>query len=149
MAYLILHADASSKNGYSSWVCKSSMDDKFRVGVIKTMSTAAAEVLAVVKGLENISPFFDVFVISDCATTAKIIQEKALVKTSDSIVHRNRKCLLEVMRGRNVEAIWVNSKNHNREHREVDEMSKIVLNEFLKGGYKMNQYGGSDENKHN
>lgn len=137
---ILLFTDASCKNGYSSYAYKSTLDTKIYIGIKHSMNIAAMEVLAIVKGLSRIGDNESVLVISDFKDAVTIILDYQLgivrKHWPDTTNFYKVAChrLVGQLKRLNVDAVWVCSKFPSKRHLEVDQMSKIVLQEFLNKG---------------
>lgn len=135
---IIVHCDASSKEGWSTW-CYKKENEKCVVGVFHSMNTAAIETLAVIKAIERINTFEPILIISDCLITVKVIQQ-----TNDRQQHRyvsanakpfyrkTKNRLIQLVKKYNISAVWIDSKNESPPHQEVDHMARQVLMDWLK-----------------
>ncbi len=132
---ILLFTDASTKNGVSCWAYRSSLDELVTTDICLTTNTAAMEILAIVKGLESLPKGSEVLVVSDFLSAVRTItnykgrysNEEKPVSLCDMV--RNK--LKKLLKHYKVDAIWVASKCPNERHVEVDQMSKIVLQQFL------------------
>jgi hypothetical protein len=134
---ILLFTDASTKNGASCWAYRSSLDDYVTTDICLTTNIAAMEILAIVKGLESLPLGSDVLVISDLLSAVNLItnrfQDPHHVPIKGNICHMVKQRLKALLKLYNVDAIWVASKCPNVRHLEVDQASKITLQEFLLG----------------
>ncbi len=134
---IVIHTDASTKNGYSCWCYKSSEDDKFHVGIVRTMNSAAVETLAAIKAIQSTTKEAQVLIVSDSLITVRIIQQYGTnyIYTSNAknYYRQIRTQLIHLLHNRKVDSVWVCSKNTNNTHLEVDNMAKTTLNCYLRG----------------
>lgn len=137
---LVIHTDGSSKNGYSCWCFKSSLDSKCTFGILHTMNIAAVETIAVINALIKYPPesieYEPILIISDSLITVRIIQQQYddyLYSNCGAKYYRQaRNNLRRLLIGRDVDAVHVNSKNTNTSHIEVDHVAKTELDKYLK-----------------
>lgn len=132
---IVIHTDASTKNGYSCWAYKNSEEKDYRTGIIKTPNSAAAEIMAIIKGIENANEKGDILIISDALSAVQIIQQ---VNTNYAYSHASKRYyktvrdrLMHILQTRCVEAVWVSSNNTNSTHLEVDNIARASLNTYL------------------
>lgn len=136
---IIIHCDASTKNGYSCYAYRSNVDTKVYVGVRHTMNTALAETVAVIHALSRVPDGTKVLIISDFKGVVVNIQnyrigiEKPHNCGAYQSYRKARKLLFAELDRLNVDAVWIPSKEPNERHMEVDHMSRSVLNEYLRG----------------
>jgi len=134
---IVIHTDASTKNGYSCWVYKSSAENKFHAGVVRTMNSAAAETLAAIKAIQSVPRDEKVLIISDSLITVRIIQQFGTnyiySNNAKDYYKRIRTQLIHTLYNRSVDAVWVASNNTNNTHLEVDNTAKTMLDCYLRG----------------
>lgn len=130
MTTIIIHCDASLKNGWGCWVYKRSDQEKCRVGIVQSMNTVGLENMAAIKALQSIEDCANIFLYSDSLGTVDIIN-KGIIKKRDE-GKTKMKLILEVNQKKSVEAIWVPSKHPCPTHQLVDSVAKSVLNEWLR-----------------
>lgn len=133
---IVIHCDASTKNGCSSWAYKVFGAINYNYGFINTANTCIAETTAVIKAIENnILYDQDIVIISDNFTAIDIIQ-----RTNKKIDFVNGRCkkfkkvrdkLVMLVKCHNIDAIWISSNNSNEAHQEIDGIAKAVLNSYL------------------
>ncbi len=132
----VIHTDASSKNGYSAW-CYLAEGEKPVAGIVHTMNTAAVETLAALKAIEKYGHEGKILIISDCLITTLIIQQKEgwnyTTSQKPTLYQKIRNQLRLALRKYTVDSVWVPSKSRNPQHVIVDQMSRDVVNEHLKG----------------
>jgi predicted DCC family thiol-disulfide oxidoreductase YuxK len=134
---IVIHTDASTKQGYSCWAYKSSIDDKFHAGIVHTTNSAAVETLAAVRAIQSVPKGEKILIISDSLITVRIIQQYGtdyIYNTNAKDYYRQvRTQLVHILYNRNVDAVWVASNNPNNTHLEVDNTAKTVLDYYLRG----------------
>jgi len=132
---IVVHTDASTQQGYSCWCYKRCDHDTYFSGIILSANIAAAETLAAVKALRSIPEGERVLIISDCLITVKIIQQQdksyQYSDTAAKFYKQTRQQLINLLKTREVDAVWVNSKNTNKIHLEVDNTCKTLLADYL------------------
>ncbi len=135
---ILLFTDASSKEGYSCYAYRSSVDSKPSCGILRTMNIAAMEVWAIVQGLKRIPDNSEVLVISDFKSAVTLIlnhrKGEEYLHNLCTTNHYKQVCsLLRLECDRlNVDAVWVCSKFPSERHLEVDQISKTILAEYLR-----------------
>jgi hypothetical protein len=97
------------------------------------------ETLAIIMGVESLPKGSKIMVISDFmgAVTTINYRSKPIFKPG-SIYHKCRYKLLSLCFQYRIEALWVPSKCSNRHHLEVDQMSKLILQEYLNNNPNVN-----------
>ncbi len=136
---ILLFTDASSKEGYSCYAYRSSLDNKPSCGILRTMNIAAMEVFAIVQGLKRIPDNSEVLVISDFKSAVTVIlryraQEYEVITQASTREYKLAVSQLVTQCKRlNVDAVWVCSKFPSERHLEVDQISKTILAEYLRG----------------
>lgn len=132
---IILFTDASTKNGYSCWAYKTSLDSDIKTGVVKSTNSAAMELKAIVKGLWDLPAGSNVLVVTDFLEAAKIINNYTLCKPIDifSEYTMYKNSLITMCETLKIQAIWVASSCPVLGHQDVDQASKTVLQDYLKG----------------
>lgn len=131
---ILLYTDASTKNGASCWAFKTSLDDNVTFGISLSTNTAAIETLAIIKGLETIQPGLEVMVICDFLGAVKTITHRVKRKSRNSeynVYHEYRDILIDMCKVYKIDALWIASHCPNKHHLEVDQASKIMLQEYL------------------
>jgi hypothetical protein len=101
------------------------------------------ETLAVIEGLYIIPNGESVMVISDCLSVVKTITDRQPTMCSRnkrSIYHRYRDELLELCENYTIDSLWVASSCPNKHHVEVDQMCKIMLQEYLNDNCKSSRH---------
>ncbi len=77
-------------------------------------------------------------IISDSLVTVRVIQQKGTNylynELSEKFYIKMRTNLIQLISERNVDAIWVNSRNTNAIHLEVDNTCRTVLSNYLTRG---------------
>lgn len=130
----VIHTDASTKNGYSCWAYKSSNEgEKYHAGVVKMSNSAAAENIAAIKAIQSFKDSDEkLLIVSDSLVTVRLIQERKIRRYKNKGQFKQT-CneLTRLLKGRDIEALWINSKNTNKTHIEVDGLAKSVLNTYL------------------
>jgi hypothetical protein len=134
---ILLYTDASTKNGASCWAFKTSLSDEITTGIALTTNTAAIETLAIIMGLGTLPLGSEVMVVCDFLGAVKTITNRVRYKSkrnnSDNSIYRDyRGKLLELCPLYKLDALWVASNCPNRHHQDVDQASKLVLQEYLK-----------------
>jgi ribonuclease HI len=133
----VIHCDASSKEGFSSWAFKIHGAIKPHCGIVQSMNTCLAETLAVIKAIEVCDKEDEILIISDNFTAVDIVQ-----RTNNGIEFHSGRCkkfkkirdkLVKLVKVRCIDAVWIASNNKNESHQEIDTIAKFVLNEYLKG----------------
>lgn len=135
---ILLFTDASTKNGASCWVYKTSLMQECVYDICLTMNTAAMEILAIIKGLESLPFGSEVLVISDFKGAVNIItnynQDPTWIGSPNNLCHKMARRLKNLLKIYTVDAIWIASRCPNERHLEVDQISKVILQEFLNRG---------------
>ena len=136
---VLLYTDASTQKNYSCWAYKSSLSKEVSYGIVTTTHISAIEVMAIIKGLESIPWEHEVMVITDLKSAATIINSynkfrKHKSYTKDTLYAKMCNKLCEIIRNREVIAMWVPSRCVNPTHLEVDNISRVKLYEFLNKG---------------
>jgi len=135
---ILLYTDASCKQGYSCYAYLSSLDTKPSVGLLRTSNIAAMEVLAIISGLKRLPDNSEVLVISDFKSAVSLIlrgksgQEHDYNPLSSQYYRGMCHRLQKECKRLDVDAVWVCSKFPSQRHLEVDQISKTVLQEYLK-----------------
>ncbi len=136
---ILLYTDASTKNGASCWAYKTSLSNEVVTGVCLTSNTAAMETLAISMGVKSLPKGSQVMVISDFMGAVNTITYRdKQTRSGESIYRKCRAQLLSLCEIYSLEAIWVPSKCSNKHHLEVDQMSKLILQEYLNNNPTVN-----------
>lgn len=135
---ILIYTDASTKEGVSCWAFKTSLSEEVTTGIELTTNTAAMETLAVIKAIESIQQSYvgiELMIISDFLGVVKTITNQRKYIPRSGIYneyHHYRDHLLKYCKIHTLDALWVASHCPNRHHQEVDQASKLVLQEYLK-----------------
>lgn len=133
---ILIYTDASTKNGASCWAFKTSISEEVTTGIVLTTNTAAIETLAVIEALQELHHTNeDIMVISDFLGVVKTITNQRKYKPKNgkyNEYHNYRDQLLAYCKNYSIDAIWVASHCPNRHHQDVDQASKLMLQEYLK-----------------
>lgn len=133
---LIIHTDASTKNGWSTYCFKVVGEDKCHVGYRQSSNCSAMEVLAIIKAVEYAVKYYDehMYIISDSLTSIRLLQTHSKRKTTATEYNRYRNQLVGIYKKYRygISATWISSESNDRYHVEVDHVAKVTLNELLK-----------------
>lgn len=134
---IVIHTDASCKDGYCCWAYKSSHERHYRTGIVQTNNIAAVETLAAIKGIQAAPKNKKILIVSDSLITVKIIQQYgtawSYTTNAKDYYRKIRTQLIELLHTRHVEGLWIASDNSNATHLEVDNLAKTMLQYYLKG----------------
>ena len=145
---VIIHTDASTKNGFSVSCSKIVGDSKCRVRIVKTSNSAGMELQAIISILEHPPIFWardntKVKIITDSLSAVKIIKNMGYYRdeipkqfknfpTTKEYSEYKHKFVSIIRMYRYITAQWVCSDNPDTHHQEVDQTAKSVLHEYLK-----------------
>lgn len=145
---VIIHTDASTKNGHSVSCSKIVGDNKCRVRVVDSNNSAAMELQAIISVLQtqdlHMGRDTDRFlIITDSLAAVRIISERGYytrevpgcfknLPTTKEYSEYKRRFVSIIRMYRYITAQWVCSDNPNTHHQEVDQTAKSVLHEYLK-----------------
>lgn len=128
---IIIHCDASTKNGWGCWVYIRSDQLKPKAGIIKSMNTCAVENLAAIKALQNVADDQAILLISDSLGTIEIINSPD-GRVKKNLFGRTKLELIQLCYNKKIEGLWVASKHPCPTHQQVDSLAKAILNDWLK-----------------
>lgn len=133
---LIIHTDASTKNGWSTYCFKVVGEDKCHVGWRQSSNCSGMEVLAIIRAVEYAIKYYDehMYIISDSLTSIKLLQTSQKRKTSSTEYNSYRNQLIGLYKKYRygISGSWISSESNDRYHVEVDYVAKATLNALLK-----------------